>query len=442
MTPRRFNRSDIKAVSEAIGTVLLLGISVTLAGSVALWTAQIDPGEEGLYVDLWADVQGDDLVLMHKGGDLLTGASTTVKINNLDGSLAYEATYTDHTTDVRWDPGDEVSIDLEDPAGDGSLPAVTDIFDVIVITPMPSGVLTVILSNRLYRTNTASGLPDLAITQVVLMDGVTPITRMNDDGTYNIKVVVKNFGADMTTQFFSSGADNTVTNLRLFDSEESIDLVNVEMLHHDDSTGTDLSEGDVGFGVMETDDHFEATFTWTRTSANPRALGSHTLNVKVVPFFDGELNYRNNYVERDYTVDKLVIPAPIFGPDPGIYDISFSNDAPSSGEEVTVTVIVQNSGDRPFNSSQGVNMIVSTWKPEVHSTVEFFVTPYSYDWRVDYMGHYGEWRSESPTVELVDDDTFPTCVKTDIELLPGAYFFYYFTLEARVDVPGGEQWVY
>ncbi|MCK5772728.1 MAG: hypothetical protein KAH57_02975, partial [Thermoplasmata archaeon] len=29
-----------------------------------------------------------------------------------------------------------------------------------------------------------------------------------------------------------------------------------------------------------------------------------------------------------------------------------------------------------------------------------------------------------------------------IELLPGAYFFYYFTLEARVEVPGGEQWVY
>jgi hypothetical protein len=64
------------------------------------------------------------------------------------------------------------------------------------------------------------------------------------------------------------------------------------------------------------------------------------------------------------------------------------------------------------------------------------------DWKMDYPGHYENWRSEDNDFELQEDEIFPTCVKLDIELLPGAYLFFYFTLEARVDVPGGEQLVY
>ncbi|MEA3560094.1 MAG: hypothetical protein U9R75_12650, partial [Candidatus Thermoplasmatota archaeon] len=57
----------ILGVSEAVGTVLLLGISITLAGGVALWTTNIEEGEEGIYVDLWATVRGTDLVITHRG---------------------------------------------------------------------------------------------------------------------------------------------------------------------------------------------------------------------------------------------------------------------------------------------------------------------------------------------------------------------------------------
>lgn len=419
------------AVSEAVGTVLLLGISVMLAGGIALWTAQIDEGEEGLYVDLWAYVQGDDLVVNHRGGDLLEGDQTYVTLRDSSGTELIRNTYTvfSGTGDDRWDPGEQITIDIS--------VGVTDNFDLVVTTVKKSGTPTVVLSNSLVKTSSASGLPDLAITRLTIMNSdSTPVTRMNDDGTYIIGMRVDNFGSDMTTQYFGIETDNTISNIRLFDQLDDLVFSTVQLLHFDD-TGTEIGSSDAQFGILETGHYIEVSYNWNRPPSNPRTLGMHTLNAKVVPFFQGEQNYRNNYVERDFKVDKLVKPLPIFGPDPGIYDISFSNDAPNSGDEVTVTVIIQNSGDQAINVSHGVHLVVSTWRPEIHSTI----SGVSYNWRVDHPSYYGDWRNNAGYT-LVDDNIFPTCVKPNIALLPGAYFFYYFTLEARVDVPGGQQWVY
>jgi hypothetical protein len=209
----------------------------------------------------------------------------------------------------------------------------------------------------------------------------------------------------------------------------------VELRHFDD-TGAEIPDTDGTYGQLGNGHYLTISYTWNRPPTNPRTLGMHTMNAKVVPFFQGEQNYRNNYVERDFKVDKLVKPLPIFGPDPGIYDISFSNDAPNSGDEVIVTVIIQNSGDQPILAANGTHLVVSTWKPEINSA-----SGVSYNWRVDHSSYYGQWRHET-SYALADDNIFPTCVIPNIELLPGAYFFYYFTLEARVDVPGGLQWVY
>ena len=424
------------AVSEAVGTVLLLGISVMLAGGIALWTAQIDEGEEGLYVDLWAYVQGDNLVINHRGGDLLEGDQTYITIRDDSGSEKLRNTYTalSSPTDERWDPGEELEIDLT---------GVSDNFDLVVTTVKKSGTPTVVLSNSLVKTSSASGLPDLAITRLTIMNSdTTPVTRMNDDGTYLIEIRVDNFGSDMTTPYFAEETDNTVSNIRLFDQLDELEFSAVEFKHFDENDAEidEVTQPDI-FGILKNGHNVEITFTWNRPPSNPRTLGMHTLNAKVVPFFQGEQNYRNNYVERDFKVDKLVKPLPIFGPDPGIYDVSFSNEAPNSGDEVIVTVIIQNSGDQAFpryNETTKewehiVNLVVSTWKPEIHSTV----SGVSYNWRVDN----GTWIDKAQ-VDIADDDTFPTCVKTNITLLPGAYFFLYFTLEARVNVPGGLQWVY
>ncbi|MGA1872449.1 MAG: type IV pilin, partial [Thermoplasmatota archaeon] len=420
-------------VSEAVGTVLLLGISITIAGGIALWTANIDEGEEGLYVDLWATVRGQELVIIHRGGDRIDGTTTEISISDPNGGLISRSNYFDlsGTSDETWDPGEELTIDINDVS-------IPDIFKVVVTADLESGTSIVILSNEMFKTAVSGILPDLAVTRVQLRDSTGTVTNtIYEDGIYHVVIRVDNQGTDMTTVHMQEETGNRISNLRIFDSDDPMDFAAVDVSHFD-SSDIEVLESDPSFGILRNGEYMIFDMTWAVTPIEPRSLGIHTLNVKVIPVFNGELNYRNNYIDRKFRVDKELTPVIIHGPDPGIYDIYFSNDAPNSGEEVTVTVVVQNSGDEPIEVEDNVNLIVSTWEPILMDVYSFEIP----DWKMDYDGHYGNWRSEDNGFEITDDDTFPTCVKTDIELLPGAYLFFYFTLEARVDVPGGEQWVY
>ncbi|MFW3145810.1 MAG: VWA domain-containing protein [Thermoplasmatota archaeon] len=420
-------------VSEAVGTVLLLGISITIAGGIALWTSQIDEGEENIYVDLWATVRGTDLVIIHRGGDEMGGRETRIMLSPPGGSQVINNDYTtlSGTGDDKWTPGEELVVDI-------SGPSIPNIFKVVVVTPMANGENIVVLSTELVKSITSGNLPDLAISLIQLRQVGGPVTNtIFEDGIFEVFIRVDNFGASLTEAHMQAEGTDTVSNLRIFDSEDPIDFQSVDIKHFD-SGGTEILETSPDFGIMASGDHMEFLYLWGTPPTEPRSLGIHTLNVKVLPVFEGELNYRNNNVGRKFRVDKELTPVIIHGPDPGIYDIYFSNDAPNSGEEVTVTVIVQNSGDEPVTPELNVNLIVTTWEP-------IMMPLYSYeipDWKMDYEDHYGNWRSQDNDFDLTEDTTFPTCVRTNIQLLPGAYLFYYFTLEARVDVPGGEQWIY
>ncbi len=423
------------AVSEAVGTVLLLGISITLAGGIAVWTSNIEEGEEGIYVDLWANVQGNDLVIVHRGGDHLDGVNTKIMITDSSRYSVIENTYTvmSGTNDDTWSPGEELVIDITNPS-------VTDTFKIIVTTTRDNGEAVVIFNNELQRSNSNTGLPDLAITMINLRDSEDNIvTTILDNGAYVIQIRVSNFGSDMTTVHHSDLGNGAISNLKIFDSNEPIDMASVTYSHY--TTGDVEVFGPDDLGKMKNGDYMVFDFIWQVSGSIPRSLGLHRFNVKVIPVYTGELNYRNNYIEKKFNVDKELTPLDIHGPDPGIYDILFSNEAPNSGEEVTVTVIIQNSGDEGIEITHGVNLIVTTWEPERYH--DSYDESEIHDWKMDYEGYYGMWRSEySEVIPVTEDDTFPTCVRTNIELLPGAYLFFYFTLEARVDVPGGEQWVF
>ncbi len=425
-------KADLKAVSEAIGTVLLLGISITLTGGIALWTSQIEEGDEALIVDLWAYIRGDDLVLIHRGGDRLEGVTTLITL--LDSSNVqissddYETLSAD--TDGSWTTGEELTMDVS---------GIPDEFQILVTAVKNTGVTTVILKNSLVRSSSISAFADLAITRVTIMNSDSvPVTRINDDGTYIFFVEIMNFGSDMSSPHFSVSGDNTLNNLRLFDETDELEFSGIVAVHYTNGGTTTLYPGNGGFGRLLNGDTIEVYFTWGRTTMDPRTLGLHTLNVKIIPFLEGERDYSNNYVKREYKVDKLLKPIPFFGPDPGIYSVTFSDDAPNSGDVVIVTVIVQNSGDQPIRAEDGVSLVVSLWKPEIHQSV----STVSYDWRGDFAGHEGDWRGTVDHIPLFYDDEFPTCVVPNIALLTGAYFFFYFELEARVDVPGGMQWIY
>ncbi len=423
---RKRDLSWALGVSEAVGTVLLLGISVFMAGMVALWTTQIDEGQEGTYVDLWASVQDNKVVILHRGGDFLDGANTKVVVRDEIGTEVTEVYYdtTKGRTDETWGPGEEISVDIT---------TFSQSLEVVVVTLMENGEPIVILNSQLLKNPSLSDLPDLAITQVqVITKDKVPVTTIYETGYYHISVRVTNLGSNLTEDYFAPEvATQTLTNLRIFDTDTKLTFVDLQVY---DGTGT-LIPTDLP-PRLKYGESFNAHFNWSATYLNQRSLGLHILNVKVVPHPQGEVNYRNNYVERNFKVDKELIPIIINGPDPGVYDVYFSNDAPKSGEMVTVTVIVQNSGDEEITPDMGVNLIVSTWRPDRSKT------PQAHNWKMDYDGHYGAWRLGNESVQLVEDNTFPTCVIMDLALLPGAYMFLYFTLEARVDIPGGEQWVY
>ena len=92
----KYRRKDYKAVSEALGTILLLLISIILVSVVALWLSSIPREEDLPRVDLVAsyDQVSDELTIEHQGGDVLLDADTQIVIKrNFVNTTRY--TFTD-----------------------------------------------------------------------------------------------------------------------------------------------------------------------------------------------------------------------------------------------------------------------------------------------------------------------------------------------------------
>ncbi|MGA1819596.1 MAG: CARDB domain-containing protein [Thermoplasmatota archaeon] len=434
---RRSSRDGptVLGVSEAVGTVLLLGISMLMVGGVALWTAQFEGTEEGLYVDLWSSVEGSRLKVIHRGGDPLYGPDTEIVVRNSDGSIALRERYYDPgqgRTDEYWGASEEVTFDIS---------SASQNFKLVVTTIKDNGISTVVLSNDMIKGTDPSGSPDLAVTRIRFADPTGAlVTSLFETGKYQVLIEVTNFGADIDTVYFSANPDMTVNNLVVYDSENDLVVTGIKFRHYDGS-GVPVDPSDTAnWGKLKNGERMVINLTWDNPPlrSSSRTLGLHELGVKVISYPAGEVDYRNNVVKRKFQVEKKVLPIVPIGPDPGIYDIYFSNDNPKSGEQVTVTVVVQNSGSMPLLPEMDVNLVVSL---DEMVKREIDDVPYI-DWVQDYPGHEGLWRMDDSSQPLVEDELFPTCVVLDLEILPGSYQFFYFSFQARVDIPGGEQWVY
>ncbi|MFW3145809.1 MAG: CARDB domain-containing protein [Thermoplasmatota archaeon] len=410
-----------------------MAVSVIMVGGLALWTSQMGDVEESLNVDLWATIEGDQLDILHRGGDTLSGSQTKVIFLDTSGGRLEEHAYLDPgqgRTDDEWGPGEIMILDIS---------LLPQDFTLLITSMRSDGSNIVVLRNEMTKGVSKSGMIDLAVTQVVIQDtDGTPRTSIYEVGEYLIQVRVHNFGAPMTDPYFSSGVGNIVNNLLLYDPADDLTFASVSMIHYDGASDTIIQQTDPEWGEMDTGDYMLFIFTWDIPIGTSRTLGLHQMSVKIIPFGPGEQDYRNNVVTRKFIVDKEIIPTIIPGPDPGIYDIYFSNEVPKSGEVITVTVVVQNSGSEVLQSDHGVNLVVSLYQPVHRKIGEFNYI----DWIMDYPGEEGNWRMGNTSTAMYDDLSFPTCTVTDIELLPGAYLFLYFELEARVEVPGGLQFIY
>ena len=112
---RKRIRRDYKAVSEAIGTILLLAIAIVLAGAVAVWAHSVEMPERDRNVDLSSSVDQNVIVIHHMGGEVLKDSETTITII-IDNSNFYHYDFIDsENTDLddrSWSIGEEWVRDL------------------------------------------------------------------------------------------------------------------------------------------------------------------------------------------------------------------------------------------------------------------------------------------------------------------------------------------
>jgi hypothetical protein len=308
------NGPTILGITEAVGTVLLLGISIVMVGGLAVWTSQIEGVEEGLYVDLWSSVSGDQVTITHRGGDILDGQNTEIILRNSDGSLGISYMYYDvgeGRTDEYWNTGEEITIDAS---------SLTQEFKLIVTTIKENGASIVILRNDLIKGSSDIGKPDLAVTRIHFTDpsGVDA-HFLYETGKFHILIDITNFGSDIDTIYFQENADLTVQNLVVYDSEGDLYVTNIEFEHYDISKDL-IDPGDAEWGRLKTGEKMVVNLSWDNPQLQEasRTLGLHDLGVKVISHPDGEMDYRNNVVTKKFQVEKKVLPIIPIGPDPGI----------------------------------------------------------------------------------------------------------------------------
>lgn len=108
-----------RAVSNIIGTVLLMGVTLTLFAGVTIWVmGMADTSPDAPHVNLVGYMQDETVFLEHRGGDTLMVNDTEVRVwkGNQRPETIIE-TYTLHGGDTRWAIGDYATVSVPNASG-------------------------------------------------------------------------------------------------------------------------------------------------------------------------------------------------------------------------------------------------------------------------------------------------------------------------------------
>jgi hypothetical protein len=316
---RRFYRSK-KAVSEALGTILLLAVAIVLVSAMFVWTQTIPELDEGRMVSFIADYSDGNISIRHQGGDPLKNSDTEIRLIINDVAMNYSIDMDPLIgTDNLWTAGESWKMQAWDPQQAGVDPRSLEVW----ITDIPNQML--LFSDTLHTSTTITDLPDLS----VLPQNVTfqyPGNMIRRGIWTNVSVTINNLGdVDVTNAVVRIFAGSTV----LTEDGESQQVIDVAARSSE-----------------------RVWVNWT-----PEAWGMQTIFVKVYSGFS-ELDYSNNYAFVQVVVD---IPTSIIhGPDLQMtsWDILMYPEFPTRGDDVRVTVVVHNLGDESVTSSEGATLIV------------------------------------------------------------------------------------
>lgn len=444
------NHRSKSAVSEIVGTILILAITVLLVGGVAIWATQIPPPAQEALVDLSGSLDYEEDVnpangvdtyyITHEGGQVLDKEDIEIHIKYapaaaLDSfshilSSPYKIDEGDEVitpgvgTNGFWEVGETFSVRTA-PMAKTALYSLTGQVLIQVVFITETGP-TIIMESKFQQGTDQSSMSDISIAQVNL-DSPNYII----DQEPIIEVVLENLGANLAID----PADSDIS-VRIFDNDVYLGTatyVSGDAIVDGGNNDLQFTPGETWRYVLDTQDNLHSSWTssqdW-RDSNNWQHTGLHSLNVKVIPLDAGEGQYTNNYFTTDVSV-QLNNDWQVQGPDPAVDTgwVKVSNTNPRNGEVVSITVIVKNRGDAaipvPADETESVWLAISTEPITRVMGTELW-----------------DWTPDSDDDDLEFSAAEPTCVVKDLTISPSGQEEYTFNWIANAAYPGERVSVY
>ncbi len=298
---RKFVR-DRKGVSEVLGDILLVSMSVVLVSVIAYQVTSIKTPVQSTKIDLVATIDGNNLVISHMGGEKLQ--EKYIKIYVGEGAIATN------------------KYNLSDGLGGSKIFSIGQIWSKNITTTITHADLTkqpifvqivdtkqnaIILDQILRKGLSTSQFPDIGVDKTSM---TFSLTNPENDVFISISVKVVNYGPVNVSN----------VNVRFFDGKTYIGANN-----------TILSLKRAGLP----NDNKTVSISWRTTY-----IGKHTLSVTVVPKLN-ETNLANNYLSKNLVVGAGINPDFIL-PNLIVKSLYFSKDTPKSKELVIVTAQIGN----------------------------------------------------------------------------------------------------
>ena len=307
--------SDRSGAAEIIGDILLVSMSVMMVSLLALQLSSVQNPADATRADLGASYDGQNVTVLHMGGDRLDNSSTRFYLF-INDSLTVRANITDGKTGTSWRMGEN-----------WTLPFATGATQRVRIEVIDTKNNAVILDQELQRGPEAALLPDLGLASndiAVFYNGRT----FNDTGnpmtgdTVVINATLHNWG--------TAPAYNFTVRMSVY---STIDRRTYAVASFQKS----LNAGQT--------DMISANYTVPGGS-----WGMNSVSVRVVPLLN-ETKFGNNYAVNDFRVGYYVIASHPGNPVLRIRTIESLPKYPTHGAYVNLTARISNQGGVPANAT-------------------------------------------------------------------------------------------
>lgn len=311
---RRFS-ADSFGAAEIIGDILLVVMSVSMVSMLALQLSTVQNPTESVRVDLAASYDGQNISILHMGGEPLKNESTTFYLL-VNDTLIQRANITDGKTGTTWYMGEN-----------WTLPFASGADQRLKIQVIDTKNHAMILDQVLQRGPDAGQLPDLGLNAndiQILYNGHT----FNDTGNpmtgdvVAMNVTLHNYGA--------APAYNFTVRLSVYSTI-------------DQRTYT-VTNGTMSLNATSTAD---ISMNYTIPGGS---WGMNSLTVRIVPL-PNETRFGNNYASKDFRVGYMVIASHPGNPVLRIRSIESYPKYPVHGAYVNLTSHIANQGGVPANAT-------------------------------------------------------------------------------------------